>query len=33
MGGISMSWKTGKTLAAALAMGGIAFTGVADAQL
>lgn len=28
-----MSWKTGKTLAAALAMGGIAFTGAADAQL
>ena len=28
-----MSWKTGKTLAAALAMGGIAVTGAADAQL
>ena len=28
-----MSWKTGRTLAAALAMGGVAFTGVADAQL
>ncbi|HET6524846.1 M48 family metalloprotease [Sphingopyxis sp.] len=28
-----MSWKTGKTLAAALAIGGIAFTGAADAQL
>jgi predicted Zn-dependent protease len=28
-----MSWKTGKTLAAVLAMGGIAVTGAADAQL
>jgi predicted Zn-dependent protease len=28
-----MSWKSGKTLAAALAMGGIAVTGAADAQL
>src|SRR3546814_4007951 len=28
-----MSWKTGKTLAAALVVGGIAFTGAADAQL
>lgn len=28
-----MSWKTGKTLAAVLAMGGVAVTGVADAQL
>ncbi|WP_428628352.1 M48 family metalloprotease [Sphingopyxis sp.] len=28
-----MSWKTGKTLAAALAIGGIAVTGAADAQL
>lgn len=28
-----MNWKTGKTLAAVLAMGGIAVTGAADAQL
>ena len=28
-----MSWKTGKTRAAVLAMGGIAVTGAADAQL
>src|SRR3546814_5072852 len=28
-----MSWKTGKTRAAALVVGGIAFTGAADAQL
>ena len=28
-----MSWKTGKKLAAVLAMGGVAVTGVADAQL
>ncbi|WP_152998803.1 M48 family metalloprotease [Sphingopyxis sp. H115] len=28
-----MSWTTGKTLAAALAMGGVAITGAADAQL
>src|SRR3546814_4608338 len=27
-----MSWKTGKTLAAALVVGGIAFTGAADAS-
>ena len=28
-----MSWKTGRTLAAALVMGGVALTGAADAQL